>query len=57
MWADASCARPSSAVWGLPYREIAQELTNHNLPTPRGGEQWNAMSVMRVMKRLGIAGE
>jgi hypothetical protein len=41
----------------LPYREIAEELTNRNIPTPRGGEQWNAMSVMRAMKRLGIAGQ
>jgi DNA invertase Pin-like site-specific DNA recombinase len=40
----------------LPYREIAQELTNRNIPTPRGGDLWNAMTVMRVMKRLGIAG-
>jgi hypothetical protein len=34
----------------LPYREIAEELTNRNIPTPRGGEQWNAMSVMRASK-------
>jgi hypothetical protein len=37
-------------------RDIAQELTNRNIPTPRGGYVWNAMTVMRVMKRLGIAG-
>jgi hypothetical protein len=42
-------------MWELPYREIAQELSNRNLPTPRGGDSWNAMTVMRVMKRLGIA--
>ena len=41
----------------LSYREIAEELTNRNIPTPRGGEQWNAMSVMRAMKRLGITGK
>jgi hypothetical protein len=42
----------------LPYREIAEELTNRNIPTPRGGEQWNqSMSVMRAMKRLGITGK
>jgi DNA invertase Pin-like site-specific DNA recombinase len=40
----------------MPYRDIAQELTNQNIPTPRGGDLWNAMTVMRVMKRLGIAG-
>jgi hypothetical protein len=42
-------------MWELPYREIAQELTNRNIPTPRGGDSWNAMSVMRAMKRLGFA--
>jgi hypothetical protein len=39
----------------LPYREIAEELTNRNIPTPRGGDLWNPMTVMRVMKRLCIA--
>jgi hypothetical protein len=24
------------AMWKMPYREIAQELTNRNNPTPRG---------------------
>jgi DNA invertase Pin-like site-specific DNA recombinase len=43
-------------MWGMPYRDIAQELTNRNIPTPRGSGLWNAMTVMRVMKRLGIAG-
>jgi hypothetical protein len=41
----------------LSYREIADELTNRNIPTPRGGDVWNAMTVMRVMKRLGITGK
>jgi DNA invertase Pin-like site-specific DNA recombinase len=44
-------------IWEMPYRDIAQELTNRNIPTPRGGDLWNAMTVMRVMKRLGIAGQ
>jgi hypothetical protein len=43
-------------MWEMPYREIAQELTDREIPAPRGGA-WNAMSVMRAMKRLGIAGE
>jgi len=38
-------------------REIAMELTNRNIPTPRGRDLWNAMTVMRVMERLGIAGK
>jgi len=38
-------------------REIAMELTNRNIPTPRGGDAWSQVTVMRVMKRLGIAGK
>jgi DNA invertase Pin-like site-specific DNA recombinase len=40
-----------------PLREIAMELTNRNIPTPRGGDTWSQVTVMRVMKRLGIAGK
>jgi DNA invertase Pin-like site-specific DNA recombinase len=43
-------------LWELPYRDIARELTNRNIPTPRGGDVWNAMTVMRIVKRLEIAG-
>ena len=43
-------------MWEMPYRDIAQELTNRSIPTPRGGDLWNAMTVMRAMKRLGIVG-
>jgi DNA invertase Pin-like site-specific DNA recombinase len=60
---DAAAARDTvlrpilQEMWELPYRQIAEELTNRNIPTPRGGEQWNAMTVMRAMKRLGITGK
>jgi DNA invertase Pin-like site-specific DNA recombinase len=54
---DAKLKPILEAMWEMPYREIAQELTNRNIPTPRGGDLWNAMTVMRVMKRLGIAGQ
>jgi hypothetical protein len=37
-----------------PYREIAAELTSRAIVSPRGGV-WNAMTVMRMMNRLGIA--
>jgi len=63
MVSEATAARDAElkpileTMWELPYREIAEELTNRNIPTPRGGEQWNAMSVMRAMKRLGITGK
>jgi DNA invertase Pin-like site-specific DNA recombinase len=51
---DAELRPVLETMWELPYREIAAELTGRGIPAPRGGE-WNAMTVMRVMKRLGIA--
>jgi hypothetical protein len=39
----------------LSYSGIAEVLTYRNIPTPRGGDVWNAMSVMRAMNRLGIS--
>ena len=54
---DAELKPILETMWELPYREIAEELTNRNIPTPRGGDLWNAMTVMGVMKRLGIAGK
>jgi hypothetical protein len=30
-------------MWELPFREIAEELTNCNIPTPRGGDLQNAI--------------
>ena len=38
-----------------PFRDIAQELTNRRIKTPRGGDTWNQVTVMRVMRRLGIS--
>jgi DNA invertase Pin-like site-specific DNA recombinase len=52
---DAELRPVLETMWELPYREIAAELTGRGIPAPRGGE-WNAMTVMRAMKRLGIAG-
>jgi DNA invertase Pin-like site-specific DNA recombinase len=51
---DAELRPILETMWEQPYREIAAELTERGIPAPRGGE-WNAMTVMRVMKRLGIA--
>ena len=39
------------------YREIAEALTDRRIKTPRGGDVWNQVTVMRVMRRLGIAGK
>jgi DNA invertase Pin-like site-specific DNA recombinase len=44
-------------MWEMPLRDIAAELTARNIPTPRGGDAWSPMTVMRAMKRLGIAGK
>jgi DNA invertase Pin-like site-specific DNA recombinase len=43
-------------MWEMPLRDIAAELTARNIPTPRGGDTWSPMTVMRAMKRLGITG-
>jgi DNA invertase Pin-like site-specific DNA recombinase len=51
---DASLETVLRELGGRPYREIAAELTSRAIVSPRGGA-WNAMTVMRVMKRLGIA--
>jgi len=54
---DADLRPILEAMRDRPYREIAQALTNRNVPTPRGGDVWNAMTISRAMKRLGIAGK
>jgi DNA invertase Pin-like site-specific DNA recombinase len=40
--------------WEQPYKDIAEQLTERRVPTPRGGDTWNAMTVMRMLKRLGL---
>jgi hypothetical protein len=44
-------------MWEMPLRDIAAELSARNIPTPRGGDVWSPMTVMRAMKRLGIGGQ
>jgi len=52
---DASLECLLRGLGGLSYQAIADELTRRGIATPRGGTKWNAMTVMRAMKRLGIA--
>jgi len=52
---DADLRPVLQALSGLTLREIAQELTDRSIKTPRGGDVWNQVTVMRVMRRLGIA--
>jgi DNA invertase Pin-like site-specific DNA recombinase len=53
---DADLRPILEAMRDQTYREIAEALTGHGIKTPRGGDVWNQVTVMRVMKRLGIAG-
>jgi DNA invertase Pin-like site-specific DNA recombinase len=61
MVSEATAARDAilrpvlEAMCDHPYRDIAQELTDRGIKTPRGGDTWNQVTVMRAMKRLGIA--
>ena len=50
---DASLAGILRELAGQPYRAIATALTERGIAAPRGGA-WNAVTVMRVMKRLGL---
>src|SRR5262249_19613358 len=51
---DASLKATLLELGAKSYPEIAQELTSRAIAAPRGGA-WNAMTVMRAMKRLEIA--
>jgi len=42
--------------WEQPYAEIADQLTERGVPTPRGGNVWNAMTVRNILRRLGLRG-
>ena len=61
MVSEATAARDADlrpileAMRDQPLRAIAESLTNRGIKTPRGGEVWNQVTVMRAMKRLGIA--
>jgi hypothetical protein len=40
---------------GASLREIAKALTDRKVEAPRGGTTWNQVTVMRAMKRMGLA--
>jgi hypothetical protein len=54
---DADLRPILEAMQDKPYRDIAQSLTDCGIKTPRAGDVRNQVTVMRVMKRLGIAGK
>jgi hypothetical protein len=33
----------------------AQSQSDRNIPTPRGGDAWSPVTIMRSMRRLGLA--
>src|SRR6516162_8544805 len=54
---DADLRPMLEAMQDRTLREIAQELTDRGIKTPRGGDAWNQVSIMRAMRRLGIRGK
>ena len=54
---DAELKPILEAMRDRTLREIAEALTNRGIKTPRGGDTWNQVTVMRSMRRLGIAAE
>jgi hypothetical protein len=54
---DAILRPVLEAMCDHPYWDIAQALTDRGIKTPRGGETWNQVTVMRSMRRLGITGK
>jgi DNA invertase Pin-like site-specific DNA recombinase len=54
---DADLRPILEAMQDQTYREIAKALSDRGIKTPRGGDVWNQVTVMRAMKRLGIAGK
>jgi hypothetical protein len=61
MVTEATAARDADfrpileAMQDRTYREIAEALTNRGIKTPRGGDVWNGVTIMRVMRRPGIS--
>jgi DNA invertase Pin-like site-specific DNA recombinase len=51
---DAELRPVLVSLAGKSYRDIATELTARSIASARGGA-WNAMTVLRAMKRLGLA--
>jgi hypothetical protein len=54
---DADLRPILEAMRDQTYREVAEELTDRGIKTPRGGDTWNEVTVMRSMRRLGIRGK
>ena len=49
---DADLRPILEAMRGQPLRAITEELTDRGIKTPRGGDTWSQVTVMRVMNRL-----
>ena len=53
---DADLRPMLEAMRDQTYREIAETLTDRGIKTPRGGDAWSPVTVMRSMRRLVSAG-
>src|SRR6516162_2960054 len=42
---DAQLRPILETMWEMPYRHIADELTDRGIKTPRGGDTWNQVTV------------
>ena len=54
---DADLRPILEAMRDRTLREITEALTDRSIKTPRGGDTWNQVTVMRSMRRLGITGK
>jgi DNA invertase Pin-like site-specific DNA recombinase len=52
---DAAVRPIFEELRGASLREIAKALTDRKVEAPRGGTTWNQVTVMRAMKRMGLA--
>jgi len=52
---DADLRPILGTMWDQTYREIAEALTDRGINTPRGGDVWNGVTIMRAMRGLGLA--
>jgi hypothetical protein len=48
-------ARRDLNASGASLRQIAAELTQRGIATPRGHESWSAVQVKRVLERAGLS--
>jgi len=53
----AQCSEVAHAPLCVATDDRAQSQSDRNIPTPGGGDTWSQVTVMRAMRRLGLAGK